>query len=940
MSSNVRKRKHFYLVASVAGLVLMFSCLTPSILVTREQNTGDAYFNSHRYDEAIYHYEKMLEASSRLGIYRNLQMEASVCRKIANCHEMNGQYENALGYVERAMKLDSTAGNLLGQIENYRHQGKIFVYMGLYHNGISSLEKALSLSEGMNQSLKDENRLAIADNYLALGQLHAVMGRSQQSLMFIDKALAIFRQTGEARGEMEAYLTLASIYSDQGDLFTASRFIENSLRLAERLKLGTARHYHLLATIASGTGDYEKALRYQEKALEEANKTKITAQIIWATVGMGDIYRDMGDNNRAVIYYSRAREQKDTSGIRAGSIDASIGLRTGDITGAERYFSSEGSLTGNAITSLRLAELMINTGKTDSALYFLDIAGVSFASTGNRQGLANTYLLKGKAFNDAGNYLRASLMLDSALHLSELPEVKWKAWFETGRVYENSGDDERAVESYLNAINIIEKIRGNLTVDEFRSLYLENKREVYDRLIRLYMKNRKPDEAFRVSEQARARAFYDMLAGKRIDFKGSLPGDLVAKEQEKRLELQNFYRLIQRNPVGTSTADDDRSVRMSKMMEELNRLQSEYEDILRMLKLNNPAYAEVISAEPVIANDLSEELDKNRAVVSYWISDENLICWIITSSNQNGITVNITRSRLIALIEEARKAISSNNTKIINSSLNELYNILIKPIEENLERYTDLVIIPNGPLHFLPFQALKDNKGRDLVEKFNITYVPSASVYVVCHERPALPGKVFLGVALSDIALENKPGLPGTEDELQNILALFPENISASGQAATETFVKTNASKCNFMHLATHGIYNYLQPLYSCLLFPPGENDDGRLHVWEVLEMNLNTRLVTLSACETGLGQISQGDEMTGLSRAFLFAGAPAVVVSLWAIADYPTSILMRKFYTYLKSYPASQALTLAQREIMKEYPQPLYWAPFVLIGNGEVKAE
>ncbi len=935
-----RLRIHIRLAVSLAGLLLMFSCLTPSILVTREQNTGDSYFNRHLYDEAVVHYEKMLEASSRLGIYRNLQMEASVCRKIANCHEMKGQYEKALGYVERAMKLDSAAGNLPGRIENYRQQGKIYVYMGMYHNGISSLEKALSLSEGMDQSIKNENRLLIADNYLALGQLYAVMGRARQALVFIDRALAIFRQTGETRGEMEAYLTLGSVYSDQGDLFTASRFIENSVKLAERLKLSTARHYHLLATIASGTGDYERALRYQEKALEEANKTKITAQIIWATVGMGDIYRELGDDNRATLYYRRAREQKDTAGISAGSIDASIGLRTGDIAGAGRYFTEEGSLTGKAITSLRLAEIMIGAGKTDSALYFLDIARTSFASTGNRQGLANMYLIKGKAFNDAGNYLRASVMLDSALRLSEMPEIKWKAWFETGRVYENSGDDERAVESYFNAVNVIEKIRGNLTVDEFRSAFLENKREVYDRLIRLLMKNKKSEEAFRVSEQARARAFYDMLAGKKIDFRGSLPGDLVAREQEKRIELQNLYRLIQRNETGSWTAGSDRSAGLSKMMEELNRLQSEYEDILRMLKLNNPAYAEVIAAEPVTAGELRDELGDRAAAVSYWISDENLVCWFITGTFHEGITVNLTRDRLTGLVEKARKAISSNDSKEIDSSLGDLYNLLIRPFEKRLADLTDLIVIPNGPLHFLPFQALKDNSGRYLVEKINITYSPSASVYMVCRERPAAPGSRFLGVALADISVGTKPGLPGTEAEVRNILTIFPDNISASGLSATETFVKENAGKCNILHLATHGTYNYLQPLYSCLLFPPGDNDDGRLHVWEVLEMDLKARLVTLSACETGLGHITRGDEMTGLSRAFLFAGSPAVVVSLWAVADYPTSLLMTRFYTHLKSRTVSEALTLAQREVMKEYPQPLYWAPFVLIGNGEVKTD
>jgi CHAT domain-containing protein len=122
----------------------------------------------------------------------------------------------------------------------------------------------------------------------------------------------------------------------------------------------------------------------------------------------------------------------------------------------------------------------------------------------------------------------------------------------------------------------------------------------------------------------------------------------------------------------------------------------------------------------------------------------------------------------------------------------------------------------------------------------------------------------------------------------------------------------------NFIHFATHGIYNYKQPLYSFLLFPPTEDDDGRLNVFEVFEMNIDSKLVTLSACETGLGNLDQGDELIGLSRAFLYAGSSAVIVSLWSVADYPTSILMTNFYKYIKDHHLREALTLAQRDVIK----------------------
>lgn len=933
-------KKTLLFLPGMAGLVMLFStCLTPSILVTREQNRGDALFNQHNYQEAIIHYEQMLGASKKLGIYRNRSMESEVCRKIANCYEMNGRYESAMKIVHQAMLLDSAENNLLNMIEDYRHEGKIYVYMGYFYSGIASLEKSLKLSEGMDQSLKNTSRLSIADTYLALGQLYAVMGRSENAMEFTGKALPIFIQAGAAKGEMESYLTIGTVYTDQGDILSARKYIENSLKIAGDNEMGTARHNQLLATISVSLGEYEKAIRYQEKAVDEAKKFGIVAQIIWATVGMGDIYRELGDLNRAEKYYNAAKEAKDTSSMTAGSIEASLGLRLGDVSGANRYFSSEGSLTGKAISALRMAEIMIQKTKKDSAFMLLSQAGQSFSATGNIQGLSKVRLLKGKLFIDNGEPVRAGEILDSSLNATEFPETVWQVYFQKGRMFEMMNQDDKAIASYMNAISVIEKTRGNLTIDEFKSAFFDSKREVYDRLINILLRNNKAVEAFQFSEQARARAFYDILANKKIDFKGSLPGDLISLEQEKRIEMQKLYKLLQRGESGGAENDGSRKADITQVRNALSKAQSEYEDLISKIKLNNPSYAEIVTAEPVNVSDLRSRLDPETAVLAYWISDKELMLWLITQSGVTGKRVAIDQKSITELVEKARISIRSNSQNETTASLSRLYQILIAPVENDLGQYSNLVIIPNGSLHFLPFQALINSNKEYFVQKFNLIYSPSASVYIVCNDRLVKTGSKFMGMALSDIIVDNKSGLPGTEDELKKILPLFPENISAFGLQSTETFVKKNAGNYNFIHFATHGSYNYRQPLYSYLLFPSSDDDDGKLNVYEVFELSINAKLVTLSACETGLGNVSQGDEMTGLSRAFLFAGSSSVIVSLWAVADYPTSLLMTNFYRYLKDHPMQEALTLAQRDVIKVFPQPLYWSPFILIGNGNVSA-
>jgi CHAT domain-containing protein len=678
-------------------------------------------------------------------------------------------------------------------------------------------------------------------------------------------------------------------------------------------------------------------LRYQEKALQDARKYGIMGQIIWATIGMGDIYRDLGDYKKAQQYYKQAREVKDTVSMKSGSLEASLDLRLGEVLNANEYFSSEKSIGGEGISSLRLSEILIQNGKNDSAMIFLNQSGRLFRESGNKQGISNVNLLGGRLFVDEGDFNSAKQSLDSASLNTEFPETVWQAFYHLGRMYEKLDQDDKAIEFYKNSISVIEKIRGNLTIDEFKSIYFDSKREVYDRLINLLLKNNKPVDAFQFSEQARARAFYDILANKKIDFRASVPGDLVLMEEEKRVEMLKLYKLLQRYNVGGSENEGSRKADIGQVRSALTEAQSEYEDLMQKIKLNNPSYAEMIAAKPINLSDLQSRLDLRTAVLAYWISDKELIIWLISHSAIINQTVSIDKNNLTALIEKTRSSIQTTSTKETTADLSGLYQLLIAPVENNLADFSNLVIIPNGPLHFLPFQALINKGGEYLVQKFNVMYCPSASVYVVCNDRLIKSGSKFMGMALSDIIIGDNIGLPGTEDELKKILLLFPDNISTFGKQSTETFIKKNAGNYNFIHFATHGSYNYIQPLYSYLLFPSSDEDDGRLNVYEVFELNINAKLVTLSACETGLGNLSQGDEITGLSRAFLFAGSSSVIVSLWAVADYPTSLLMTNFYRYLKDYPMQEALTLAQRDVLKVYPQPLYWSPFILIGNGKV---
>ncbi len=939
--SGKRDVKLPYIAIPILISLLVLSCATPSILVTREQNLGDDYFNQHNYPEAIKHYNLMLESSKKLGIYRNMEMEADVNRKIANGYEMTGDYKRALEYTGNALAIDSAGNNLLGMIEDHRQKGRILIYMGLYRHSIVSLERSLKLAEGMDQSIKGIHQQTIADTYLALGQLYSTMGKTEAAMVHLQKSLDLFEQARDQRGEMEANLAIGSVWSDYGYFDIAKSYIGIANEMAVAQKLGTARQNQLMASILSSAGEYEEALRWQERALDDAKSKKITGQIIWANIGTGDLYNELGDVNRAERYYRTAKSHKDSTSSESKSLQASLDMRMGELLNAKDYFTIEGSGTGEAIALMRMAELMIKRSETDSALIFLDQSFRLFKSSKNRQGIANNQLLRGKLYVETGKYQKATNLLDSAKTYTDFPETVWQAWFHLGRMHEKLNDLEKARDSYLNSITVIEKIRGKLNIDEFKSSYFRNKREVYDRLIKVLLKLDKTDEAYQISERARSRAFYDIIAGRKINFRGAVPGDLTQLEQIKRAEIEKLYKLLQKPESPSLTnGNGSRQTDVREIREALTEVQAEYEDIIQKIKLENPEYRDIIAAEPVLLADIQKKTAESTALLTYWISDEELIIWMITKSSISRKTIDVKRMDIALKVEKTRKSLQSNNLRESTAVLRELYSLIVAPVERELRNFSNVVIIPNGPLHFIPFQALIDSDGKYMVEKYNITYSPSGSVYALFSDKKVRKGSGFMGMALSDVEVGNNPGLPGTEDELKKILPLFTEKLSAFGSESTETFAKKSVADYDFIHFATHGIYNYRQPLYSFLLFPPSDDDDGRLNVWEVFEMNINSKLVTLSACETGLGNLDQGDEIIGLSRAFLYAGSSAVIVSLWSVADYPTSILMTNFYKYIKNHPLQEALTLAQRDVIKQYPQPLYWSPFILIGNGNTLAD
>ncbi len=941
MYTGLKLAKIFAKYLILAGLLFSYSCKTPSILVTEQQRKGDEMSNLHDYESAILAYRSSLAESRKLGVYRNMEVEANICRKISYAYGAQGKYREALEYAHYGLSRDSMLQHQLGIIEDCREIGKVHLYMGDFKQGIAFLDSVVLLSEGLESSIKSTKLSSLADTYLTLSQVNSVLGRFNTSEAECNSALKIYEQLNNETGQMECFLQLGKISNETGRIWQAEVFVKRSEKLAKSLELNSTRQLHLLADISEDKAEYQEAIELRLEAIEEAKRSNILPSIVWTTMVTGDTYGLLGDSEKAESYYEKAIMLQDTSGIASAAFDASAALRTGRAKSAAAYFSEIGSQVAAGLAYLKLGDVMLKRRNYPFAQRQYNKALAEFNKSGSLEGIAMVKLMMAETQMNMGNTTASYTFLEEARSNTRQTETLWQIEFLLGQLEEKSGRTKEAIEAYKQSIAIIEEIRGNLTIDELKSVYVNDKIKVYDRLINLLMQEGDTEDAFDFSERARARAFLDLIGNKKISIHENGNKELAEEEQDLRLQILALSKMLHKEDLGTGK-------RISRTVIEKDLLitRSKYTDLIHRLKLAAPEYASMVTVAPPELKKLQSMVDDKSAFIVYWTGEEKSFVWIIRKDKIISKEIFSSEEVLMNITIDCRNAIrrnsdfmdedfsSSSNLSI--QTLKDGYQMLIAPMEKELSGVETIGIVPHKVLHLLPFQALLSAQNEFLIEKHKLFYTPSLSSLFTMQERPNIEGDEMLGMALGDLALGEFSGLPGTKSELENISNTIPGMLTRYEEQSTETYFKENASNFAYIHLATHGFMDHKQPMFSFVLFNPSDTDDGYLTVNEIFELSLNAELVVLSACQTGLGELSEGDEVVGLSRAILYAGSKNTIVSLWSVADEQTAYLMTEFYKYLQEDDAVSALQKAQLDTFQKYRSPLFWAPFQLIGMGK----
>jgi CHAT domain-containing protein len=507
-----------------------------------------------------------------------------------------------------------------------------------------------------------------------------------------------------------------------------------------------------------------------------------------------------------------------------------------------------------------------------------------------------------------------------------------------GQAEEASGNLELARQAYEKAHEKLEDLRSHLGKEELKIAFLKNKLAVYEGLVvtslAAHSHRCAEHDAFQYIEQAKSRSLADLIAFRASSVTGrNLEGSAaMAHFRDLRQKLNWTYHQIELEELNPGNGPQPR-------IQGLRQQSREYEDALvkafSQIQTADSDYASLQSAKTISAEAMQRILPPRTLLLQYYTARNNFyVCLLgrdhLSISAVAEVTPVREKLRLLQLQlakfrlgEEYIRPFEKKLLDATQAHLEELYQLLIAPIRKHLDA-DHLIVVPHSFLHYLPFHALSDGS-RYLIDDFSVSYAPSASVYALCQQKNAVQGD---GEALV-LAVPDERA-PFIEEEGRYVAETMGNARLFLGPEATEERLKSLGPSSRFIHIATHGYFRQDNPMFSSIRL-----GNSQLSLFDFYQLQFNAELVTLSGCGTGMNVVIGGDELIGLVRGLLYAGAQTLMVSLWEVHDQSTAEFMRDFYRIYKRIPnKAQALREAIIMLREKHRHPFYWAAFALVGK------
>ncbi len=819
--------------------------------------------------------------------------------RIANRLFVESDYEGALAAYELVRELAARANNPRGLALALMGQGLVHNARDESDLALAAYAKSLSAAE----AAKDPATIARALNNI--GNVYYKRGDFATALANYGRSLELQQSAGNELSVAQTVNNIGSIYYEQRDYEQAREYFARSLSLAEKVgdKRGAANTLNNLGDIAREGGDFAKALDYYGRSLAASESINFKLGVARALNNLGGVYLYQSNAPRALEYLRRSLALYESVGEKHGLAIANYNV-------GRAFF-----LIGDRARSLDHAARAISLGH----------------EAGNQKAVAQAQTLTGDLLLATGRGAAAA---------------------------------RRAFE---DAIANTEQMRADAVGGETeRQRFFENKTAPYESMIKLLAANGEPAEAFAYAERAKARVLLDVLQGGRHDVTKSMTVGERADEQRLRGEITHLNQQVVRE--GALRQPD--AARLAAVKTELARARLGYEAFRTALYAAHPALREQRgeSRQPSAAESAALLPDDRSAALEFAVTDDTTYLFVLTRAAGKPVLkvypIAVKRSDISARAETFRQLLAGRGLGFREAAA-QFYDLLLKPAARDLDGKTSLIVVPDAGLWNVPLQALVSGSGRYLVEDFAISYVSSLAVLGgagrVRHSGGGVRSNpqqlLAFGNPTDFLTNAGVPGaarqtslapLPEAEREVKTLGRLYGAAHSKvfSGAEASEAHLKAEVTRYAVVHLASHGILDAANPMYSRIVLAGGDSaEDGLLETWELMQMDLRANLFVLSACETARGRVGAGEGLIGMSWALFVAGVPTVVVSNWKVSSSSTTELMLNFHRNLKAGGRGANAPMAKAEALRraslsllnspDYRHPFYWAGFSLFGDG-----
>ncbi|OGQ83886.1 MAG: hypothetical protein A3F90_11925 [Deltaproteobacteria bacterium RIFCSPLOWO2_12_FULL_60_19] len=708
-----------------------------------------------------------------------------------------------------------------------------------------------------------------------------------------------------------------------GQLQKALSYAGKALEFSERARDQElrVRAIMFLAQVHGNLRQYEKAREWSEKGIEG---TKKIASGLFKEAYEGHFYRMLGSEflrrgefQKAIEYLSYSVQVQDSrlsyfarnrASAPPGAIQTSVHLVVISLGQLAQAYQRAGKIKEAIKANQNGIDLIRQFGartQAESNLY---------------QGLGQIYLAQ-KDFSLALENFKKALALAES---QQRPAGISAASLRIGDIFNQSGKSEEAIPYYQRAIQQVESTRTLLQSEEHRQSFFEGELGAYVRMMQALVSAGKAEDAFNYGERARSRTFLDIL-GSKVQLSRA-QGGLLEEERalQERIAALKARLAGQEEGTGRETENSRR---------ELAEAGKAYEAFLSKVRKQDKEQASLMSVEPLTLKEVQQLLEPGVTVLEYFVTEREVLLWIVEKDKAQFVRLPTGRKELVAKVTSLRESIYQVGEKEkFKASSQELYRLLVEPALSHV-RGKELLIIPHDVLHYLPFQALLSPQGKYLIQDYPVYYLSSASLMQFTKAKRRASGERVLVMGNPSLG-DEAYNLRFAEREAKEIATVYPQSAVYVRAEASKPRAVSLSPKYDILHFAVHAEFSEEEPLSSALLLTGEGKNDGRLNVGEIFSLGLNASMVVLSACETGLGKLSNGDEMLGLARAFIYAGTPSVVTTLWKVSDRASYELMREFYRQLKTGKKSEALRRAQLKTMEQFPEPFYWAAYGLTGE------